>query len=240
MLRHRDTKFAEDDLGLANASKPQPESNNPEHELKRIEEIFILSTFSCDIPKMSNCLKEETRKVTNSELKIVAEEEKKIIDHVSVFMSQVMEIEDKNAVTVETLYVVVEALQLLLLLCLHIPDQRLTQLTKLALELITVGVQKLHRSSEISRWISLFQLFSKLHNLYSQAHTWAKCCKEKTMDGYGIQVLQMLISHTPRPLFSVVVECAKARKDHILNLSRSGSTQSDTFRRESSSRGRIV
>lgn len=237
MLRHRDTKFVEDDLGLGSASKPQVESNNPEHELKRIEDMFILYTFSCDIPKMSHCLKEETRKVASKELKIVAEEEKKIIDHVSAFMSQVMEIEDKNAVTVETLYVIVEALQLLLLLRLHIPDQRLTQLTKLALELITVGVQKLHHSSEISRWISLFQLFSKLHNLYSQAHTWAKRCKEKTMDGYGTQVVQMLISHTPRPLLSVVVEWAKARKDHIVTLSRSGSTQSDTFRRETSSRG---
>ncbi|XP_068241654.1 serine-protein kinase ATM isoform X2 [Palaemon carinicauda] len=237
MLRHRDTKCAENHLGLASVRKLQNEGNIPENELKRLEEIFILCTFSCDIPKIGNHVDEQTREVVSSELKIVAEEEKKMIDHIFLFMKQILQIEDNDSMTVEALHVIVEALQLLLVLCLHISDQRLKELTKQALQLITVGVQKVSHSSELSRWISLYQLFSKLHNYYYQAHTWARCCKEKTMDGYGIQVVQMLVSYTPKPLLSLVVEWAKARKDHIVNLSRSGSSQGDSFRRESLSRG---
>ncbi|XP_071544823.1 serine-protein kinase ATM [Panulirus ornatus] len=237
ILRHRDPRCAQDETKcLTECTKKRADNRGDMNFLTHLEDMYLLSSFSCDIPKSHHLKRNATvLKRSTREWKILPKEEENILQRVIIFVDQVAS--EDILTTPNGLQVVLKVMHLIMVLLLHISDQRLEEKLQQMINLMASGIDIIYAEPESSRWVNLRKVLVCLHHLYLMVKSWTSC-QEPAAAVNGQRLQELLISSTPSALFALIVGLVKTRTEKSVNSSgHLGSSQISSSGRSSFNQG---
>nr|XP_045624832.1 serine-protein kinase ATM-like isoform X1 [Procambarus clarkii]XP_045624833.1 serine-protein kinase ATM-like isoform X1 [Procambarus clarkii] len=236
-LRLRDPSCAESEwTKIVEFKKESRNSHNKSDFLSHLEDIYRLSTFSCDLPK-NQLSKNNSSKLKTSfkELKILHKEEECMIERIIAFVEQV---ETEDILTISNgLQVLLQVLQLIVIVLLHISDQRLQMKLQQVMKLVTSGIQRMCSVPSTCAFGNVLPVLELFQHLFHIVNNWAKSLEDPNAKSNGEKLQELLLSSTPPALFACIIELVKARTTKSLNDSQPGISQLNNNMRRSVSQG---